>query len=165
VPLAPLDTLDFTSFKMHVGSKLIIDASGDIVNKSEPRRDLDPRGLDARIENYKLLGGGFLVVVVRQQPREVLQKLIHALSGVRFIVAVSPDVRLDDDESLQWGIFTRFDPARDMIFAEQIFIEARPVYRGTIGIDATWKPGYPEPLVMDESVVKLVDCRWAEYWK
>ena len=28
LPDAPLDTLDFTSFKMHVGSKLILDASG-----------------------------------------------------------------------------------------------------------------------------------------
>lgn len=165
VPFAPLDTLDFTSFKMHVGSKLIIDAAADVVNNADPPRALDPRSFDARIENYKLLDGGFLVVVVRQQPRDVLQKLIKGPLGVRFIVAVSPDVRLDDDENLQWGIFTRFDPARDMLFSEQIFIEARPVYRGTIGIDATWKQGYPQPLVMDESVVKLVDRRWGEYWK
>ena len=57
----------------------------------------------------------------------------------------------------RWGIFTRFDPARDMLFSEQTFVGARPVYRGTIGIDATWKEGYPAPLVMDESIVKLVD--------
>ncbi|HYR41916.1 MAG TPA: UbiD family decarboxylase [Terriglobia bacterium] len=165
VPFAPLDTLDFTSFKMHVGSKLIINAAGDVINKVEPPGDSDPRRFDTRVENYKLLDGGFLVIVVRQQPRDVLQKLIKSPLGVRFIVAVSPDVRLDDDENLQWGIFTRFDPARDMLFSEQIFIEARPVYRGTIGIDATWKQGYPQPLVMEESVIKLVDRRWAEYWK
>ena len=70
---------------------------------------------------------------------------------VRFIVAVSPDVKLDDDENLQWGIFTRFDPARDMLFSEQVFVGARPVYRGIIAIDATWKDGYPAPLVMDEA--------------
>ena len=39
------------------------------------------------------------------------------------------------------------------------------VYRGTIGIDATWKPGYPAPLEMDESIVKRVDRRWGDYWK
>ena len=33
------------------------------------------------------------------------------------------------------------------------------------GIDATWKKGYPLPLEMDESIVKLVDSRWGEYWK
>ena len=34
---------------------------------------------------------------------------------------------------------------RDMIFAEQSFSGARPVYRGLIGIDATWKQGYRFP--------------------
>jgi len=165
VPFAPLDTLDFTSLKMHVGSKLVIDAAGDIPVKSEPPRAADPRRFDERIESSKLLDGGFLVIVVRQNAREVLQNLVKAPLGVRFIVAVSPDVRLDDDENLQWGIFTRFDPARDMVFGEQVFVGARPVYRGTVGIDATWKEGYPAPLTMDESIVKLVDGRWAEYWK
>ena len=54
---------------------------------------------------------------------------------------------------------------RDMIFAEQSFSGARPVYRGLIGIDATWKQGYPLPLQMDDSIVRLVDRRWNEYWK
>ena len=91
--------------------------------------------------------------------------MLAASSDVRFVVAVSPDVNLDDDENLQWGIFTRFDPARDMVFSEQTFVGARPVYRGIVGIDATWKKGYPLPLEMDESIVKLVDSRWGEYWK
>jgi 4-hydroxy-3-polyprenylbenzoate decarboxylase len=165
LPFAPLDTLDFTSFKMHVGSKLVLDAAGEILNKLDIPRNVDAQRYDPRIVDWKLLDGGFLVVVVRQHAREVLQNLVKAPLGVRFIVAVSPDVRLDDDENLQWGIFTRFDPARDMFFGEQIFAGARPVYRGQIGIDATWKDGYPAPLVMDESVIKLVDRRWSEYWK
>jgi 4-hydroxy-3-polyprenylbenzoate decarboxylase len=165
LPFAPLDTLDFTSFTMHVGSKLVIDAAGEEVAKTPPPAAVDPRPYDSRIGNYRLLDGGFLVVVVRENPRDVLSKLVRAPLGVRFVVAVSEDVRLDDDENLQWGIFTRFDPARDMFFTDQTFVGARPVYRGIVGIDATWKQGYPEPLVMDESVVKLVDRRWADYWK
>ena len=165
LPFAPLDTLDFTSFTMHVGSKLVIDAAGEVLQKDDAPRDLDPRRFDERIENYRLLDGGFLVVVVRQNPRAVLDSLIRAPLNLRFVVAVSPDVRLEDDENLQWGIFTRFDPARDMLFSQQEFKGARPVYRGTVGIDATWKEGYPAPLVMDESIVKLVDRRWPEYWQ
>jgi len=165
LPVAPLDTLDFTSLQMHVGSKLIIDAAGHIINEAEPPVDIDPRPYDQRIEKCQLLDGGFLVIVVQQQAREVLQSIIKADLGVRFVVAVSPDVVIDDQENLQWGIFTRFDPARDMVFSEQTFVGARPVYRGTVGIDATWKEGYPAPLVMDESIVKLVDRRWSEYWK
>jgi 3-polyprenyl-4-hydroxybenzoate decarboxylase len=37
LPFAPLDTLDFTSFTMHVGSKLVIDACGPVL-----RKDLEP---------------------------------------------------------------------------------------------------------------------------
>jgi 4-hydroxybenzoate decarboxylase subunit C len=164
LPHAPLDTLDFTSFTMHVGSKLIIDAAGEVVNQTEPPTDFDARRLDPRIENHRLLSGGFLAVTVRQQSREVLANVIKAGLPIRFVAAVSPDVQLNDDENLQWGIFTRFDPARDMLFSEQTFVGARPVYRGIVGIDATWKPGYPEPLVMDDSIVKLVDRRWPEYF-
>ena len=87
------------------------------------------------------------------------------LGPIRFVVAVSPDVNLSDEENLLWGIFTRFDPARDMLFQEQSFLGARPVYRGRIAIDATWKAGYPLPLEMEESIRRKVDSRWGEYWK
>ncbi len=165
VPFAPLDTLDFTSFKMHVGSKLIIDAAGEVMEPAAPPSEVDPRRYDSRVEKFKLLDGGFLVVVVSDDARSVIGKLVHVPLPVRFIVAVSADVELDDDENLQWGIFTRFDPARDMFFTEQGFAGARPVYRGIVGIDATWKKGYPLPLQMDDSIVKLVDRRWGEYWR
>jgi 4-hydroxy-3-polyprenylbenzoate decarboxylase len=126
---------------------------------------VDPRQFDPRVEKYRLLEGGFLVVVVQSNARDVLAKLVQAPLDARFVIAVSGDVRLEDDENLQWGIFTRFDPARDMVFTEQTFVGARPVYRGIVGIDATWKQGYPEPLVMDAAIEKLVDRRWTEYWK
>ena len=77
---------------------------------------------------------------------------------------MSGDVDLANEASLLWGIFTRFDPARDMIMGSQEFIGARPVYRGRIGIDATWKEGYPVPVEMDPDIVRLVDRRWGEYF-
>jgi 4-hydroxy-3-polyprenylbenzoate decarboxylase len=165
LPLAPLDTLDFTSFRMHVGSKLVIDASGEAVAGVESRRDFDLRSFDPRIEDYRLLEDALLVVRLRQGGREVVARLVGAGLNVPLVAAVSPDVDLDDDENLQWGIFTRFDPARDMFFTEQRFVGAQPVYRGIAGIDATWKEGYPAPLVMEESVVRLVDRRWKDYWR
>jgi menaquinone biosynthesis decarboxylase len=165
LPFAPLDTLDFTSFTMHVGSKLVLDACGDVLRPDVPPPDFDFARVDSRIEKWKVLEGGFVVVAVRDGGRAVVKSIMAAKLGARFIVAVSPDVNLEDDENLQWGIFTRFDPARDMIFSEQEFVGARPVYRGVVGIDATWKKGYPLPLEMDESVVKLVDRRWGDYWK
>ena len=75
-----------------------------------------------------------------------------------------PDVDLGDRESLLWGIFTRFDPARDVVFTTTELRDAWPVYRGCLGIDATFKTGYPDPLVMNPAVVQLVDRRWEHYW-
>ena len=167
IPIAPLDTLDYTSYRLHVGSKLILDATGEPVTTDPPPRGVpDPAGFDPRVRGHRLMDGGFLVVVVDREPREVLERLVRwdGLGPVRFVVAVSEDVDLTDDTSTIWGIFTRFDPARDMLFTEQKFVGARPVYSGRIGIDSTWKEGYPPPVTMPEAVVKLVDRRWEEYF-
>lgn len=165
-PIAPLDTLDYTSYRMHVGSKLVLDATGEAVTSEPPPSSVvDPATLDRRVVGHTLLDGGCLVVVVRQEPRAVLETLVRheALGSVKFVIAVSDDVDLHDTENLVWGIFTRFDPARDMIAARQEFVGARPVYRGRIAMDATWKEGYPLPVTMPDEVVKLVDRRWGEY--
>ena len=168
LPTAPLDTLDFTSFKMHVGSKWVLDATGERITHEEPPRTVnDPRGLAGRISKYRLLDGGFLVVSIERDARAVLDALVRwrDLGPVKFIVGVSPDVDLQDEENLIWGIFTRFDPALDLIFEETSFVRSRPVYRGRIAIDATWKEGYPKPLEMSDEIKRLVDRRWKEYWK
>lgn len=168
IPIAPLDTLDYTSFKLHVGSKLVFDATGDPVTSEPPPSDVvDPARLDHRVLAHALLDGGFLIVVVAQDARAVLHTLVRheSLGSIKFVVAVSEDVRLDDLESTIWGIWTRFDPARDLICAEQKFVGARPVYGGRIGLDATWKEGYPLPLTMPDEVENLVDRRWSEYWR
>jgi 4-hydroxy-3-polyprenylbenzoate decarboxylase len=165
LPFAPLDTLDFTSFTMHVGSKLVLDACGPVLRQDSSAAQFDFVKIDSRITRWKLLDGGFLVLSVSGSGRSVVESVLAAKPDIRFAVAVSPDVNLDDDENLQWGIFTRFDPARDMVFSEQSFAGARPVYRGIVGIDATWKQGYPRPLEMDDSISRRVDSRWAEYWK
>ncbi len=81
------------------------------------------------------------------------------------IAVVSPDVDLNDDENLLWGIFTRFEPARDVVFGHTELRGSLPIYSGPMGIDATWKPGYPEPLVMDKRIVKKVDENWERYWR
>jgi 4-hydroxybenzoate decarboxylase subunit C len=166
LPIAPLDTLDYTSYRMHVGSKLVLDATGDaVVTEPPPAAIPDPRAMDGRIVRHRLVEG-LLVVTVREQPRAVLEGLVKwdGLGRIRLIVAVSEDIALEDEENLIWGIFTRFDPARDMVVQEQAFVGARPVYRGRVGIDATWKEGYPLPLTMPDEVERLVERRWSEYF-
>ena len=166
LPIAPLDTLDYTSFTMHVGSKVVFDATGERVTSDPPPSEIaDPTAFDSRIKGWKVLEGGFVVVQVASQPRDVLSRLIlwDGLGRVRFVVAVSEDVDLTNEEGTIWGIFSRFDPGRDMLFGEQKFVGARPVYGGRIGIDASWKEGYPLPLAMSGEIVERVDRRWGEY--
>ncbi|HEU4763481.1 MAG TPA: UbiD family decarboxylase [Gemmatimonadales bacterium] len=166
IPTAPLDTLDYTSFTLHVGSKLVLDLTGEVTQPADPPAAVaDPAAFDRRIRNHRVVEG-FLVVQVTDQPREVLEGLVKwdGLGPVRWIAAVSPDVDLADRTDLIWGIFTRFDPARDLIFQEQRFVGAKPVYGGRIGVDATWKPGYPPVVQMPEETVQLVDRRWGEYF-
>ncbi|HET9132335.1 MAG TPA: UbiD family decarboxylase, partial [Terriglobia bacterium] len=58
LPFAPLDTLDFTSFKLHVGSKLVIDACGEPLSPPHDNVADDFGRLNSRIEKWKLLDGG-----------------------------------------------------------------------------------------------------------
>lgn len=166
LPGVPLDTLDFTSYTLNLGSKMILDATEGGEAVRDPPSIGDPRSLDHRIRASRLLEDALLAVQVEGEAREVLSRLIAApdLRGVPIIAAVSPDVDLDDRVSLLWGLFTRFDCARDVLFPEVSLRGAWPTYRGPMGIDATFKSGYPDPIVMDDAVVRNVDERWASYW-
>lgn len=128
---------------------------------------------DPQIQGQALLGRAILAIRVEgANPRGALETALKAMrareSGSpralpRLVAAVSPDVPLDDRSLLLWGIFTRFDPARDVFFEHSELRGAWPVHRGRMAIDATFKAGYPAPLDMDPKIVKRVDQRWKEY--
>jgi 4-hydroxy-3-polyprenylbenzoate decarboxylase len=223
IPRAPLDTLDFTSFKMHLGSRMVVDATGNRAQYSGgspregPRKREEHRG-GRRMEDFVAptidlgIDGGAVVGdvaappggegtdadgVIRRDPREIAPDVVKwrlwedallvvqvervengigrkvmeplvaspAMADVKVIAVVSPDVDIEDDVDAIWGIFTRFDPARDVAFTAVNMTGIQPNYGGVMGIDATWKPGYPDPVEMDPDAVKLVDRRWAEYWR
>jgi 4-hydroxy-3-polyprenylbenzoate decarboxylase len=172
IPKVPLDTLDFTSYKMNLGSKMIIDAtkSRSTDNRvKNPKSEFDHiiREIDNRISDWNLLGETLLVVTVRDDGRDVVNKLTKSdeLVGPKIIAAVSPDVDIHNQEQTIWGIFTRFDAERDIMFTEEKLVGINPIFKGKMGIDATWKNGYPSPLVMSDEIIKKVDERWDSYWK
>jgi 4-hydroxybenzoate decarboxylase subunit C len=106
-----------------------------------------------------------LVVQVESGGREVLEKMLTlpGLESFSIVVAVSQDIPLSDQVLLLWGIFTRFDCARDTFFQRATLKNGHPVYEGPLMVDASWKKGYPEALTMTPEIVKKVDSRWAEY--
>lgn len=184
----PFDTLDFTSLTLNLGSKMILDATakprrsvsgGPAVTEAAPAHASLPSELrvpdltrvDRRITGQATLGRAILAIRVEgSEPRAALEAALAALRASdggsphpRIIAAVSPDIPLDNRTLLLWGIFTRFDPARDVFFEESKLRGAWPTHRGRMAIDATFKAGYPAPLTMDPAVVQKVDRRWKEY--
>jgi 4-hydroxy-3-polyprenylbenzoate decarboxylase len=174
LPKVPLDTLDFTSFTMNLGSKMIIDATR---KRRERRAQQDDgarqraidglRASDMRILDVNLVAGTLLLVKVTGGGAEVLSAIVKhpGLEGIALAAAVSSDVNIRERENYIWGVFTRFDCERDVQFTETTLHGISPIYKGMMGIDATWKQGYQRPLVMDEQIVKKVDERWDHYWK
>ncbi|CAN5853562.1 hypothetical protein BH20GEM1_BH20GEM1_10010 [soil metagenome] len=188
IPGVPQDTLDFTSFTMNLGSKLLLDCTSPAGGISGDDRPPDsdglagladlpggaaagfraPEELDPRVVDWRGYGDALLVVRVRERDgrtgRAVAEGLAAApsLGRYKWTAVVSDDVPLDDRTLLLWGIFTRFDAARDVVFSAARLDGAWPRYAGRMAIDATWKPGYPAPIVMDPDVVRRVDARWGE---
>jgi 4-hydroxy-3-polyprenylbenzoate decarboxylase len=188
IPSVPLDTLDFTSYTMNLGSKMVIDATSRRVDRIL-RNTTDPgaearaplvapfdlervRAVDSRILAARLVEGALLVLQVdsgiaaggNDAGAEVLARVLESgAARTKIVAVVSEDVNLDDPVSRLWGIFTRFDAARDVRFAESALRHAWPVHRGPLGIDATWKRGYPAPVGMPDDVVRKVSARWSEY--
>jgi len=175
IPKVPLDTLDFTSYKMNLGSKIIVDATiKQQREKSKTGKSEEVERIQARlpkeypaIRETRVYDDTLLLVKVGSDGRKIVENLVRLpeLRDLKIIAAVSEDVDLNNQESYIWGVFTRFDGERDVIFTKQLLVGISPVYYGVMGIDATWKPGYPAPLVMSEEIRERVNRRWEEYWR
>ncbi|MGH7443112.1 MAG: UbiD family decarboxylase, partial [bacterium] len=136
LPGTPLDTLDFTSYTMNLGSKLILDFTSSRGLRPESAPKARRPGALAKPLRYdperikKLVGssylgqlswnGSLLVIKLRNQGQPqpaVLKRLLQGpLGGHKLTALVSEDVDLEDPVSLLWGLFTRFDAARDIQF-------------------------------------------------
>jgi 4-hydroxy-3-polyprenylbenzoate decarboxylase len=174
LPKVPLDTLDFTSFKMNLGSKMILDAT----KKKGPAQRIPKLKkmaaairrlphLDRRVLDAVLVEDTLGIIKVTKDGGSIVRQFLTLpeFEELPLLAAVSDDVDIHDAESYIWGIFTRFDCERDVRFAEFRHIGISPIYGGTMGIDATWKRGYPAALTMDEKIVKKVDEKWDYYWR
>src|SRR5438093_3323148 len=80
IPGVPLDTLDFTSYTMNLGSKMVLDAQSAPGPAREARAASgplpDPRTFDPGVQASRLAWGGMLVVQVSAEGRAVAERLI-----------------------------------------------------------------------------------------
>lgn len=170
-----LDTLDFTSGEMNLGSKMIVDATSAPGAPAPVARTAPPPAAMPGVAALRAWEGALLAVQPRGRAdhpapdrgegREALGHVLAspAAAGFKFVATVSEDVDLANDVSLLWGIFTRFDCARDVLPAKSEIRGAWPKLTGPVGIDATFKSGYPDPVTMLPEVVERVRHRWPEY--
>ncbi len=166
IPGTSQDTLDFTGPRINRGSKMIVDATrGKGFEPKVPVALPDLNGIHPQIVNWRLLEDALLAVKVKGDSREVLKRILDRseFQSLKMIVVVSEDVPLENDVLLIWGIFTRFDCERDVLFARTELRGSRAVHSGPMGIDASWKRGYPDPVEMSPEIIEKVTLRWQEY--
>jgi len=163
----PADTLDFATEVWHHGSKMVLDATGPGGPKTSIPLPGNLRSIAPDLVKSRLVGHTMLVAQVSRNGRENLESLVASrfLAGLKIIAVVSEDVDLDSNLELLWGIFTRFDPVRDLVFTQSSMRGVAPLYEGVLGLDATYKDWYPKPIVMDPATIEKVTMRWDEYWK
>lgn len=184
LPGTSQDTLDFTGLKLNRGSKMILDASspapsshhlrgGNLEETSREARNLllsQLKKVDPKILELTMLEDCLLVIKVdsgrdSEDCKDLLEKVLERSEVQKFKIAalVGEDVPLENETLLIWGIFTRFDCERDVLFPKAELRGSRPLFSGPMGIDATWKKGYPEPVEMAPEVIENVSRRWKEY--
>jgi 4-hydroxy-3-polyprenylbenzoate decarboxylase len=165
----PLDTLDFTSGKMNVGSKVGLNGIGDGKKISPDSFETvvisDPRNNYNKIKNYRVVNKNIIVISSDSDPK-VIAKEIHSsklLSDFKIIFIVGMDIKINDDIDLIWGIFTRFDPTLDIYFEEYNRNNSSVRFSGRMIVDATQKDWYPKVLNMSLDIVEKVEKNWKKY--
>ncbi len=170
--LAPTaqDTLDFTGPTMNTGSKLILLGTRGHrapVRLQPPPPPPPPPAVHPQIIAMVAVGESFLVVQIppeANKPNIRTALANHKTTGqYLFHVLVSPDVPLNDLRMILWGWFTRFDPLLDLHPAQREIVGNRLVLQFPITIDATWKPGYRQPVAFDPEHERRVNENWGHY--
>jgi len=166
-----IDTLDYSSGRLHEGSKLVIAASG-------PQLRTLPVAMDSRIQLPEELGfteprvflPGILVVKGPSFKAETngRDRMVDrfctsynrqdAINGFPLIVVVD-DSRFAAENlgNFLWTTFTRSNPATDIYGIEAFFADKHWGCFGSLVIDARTKPHHAPPLVEDPDVTRRVD--------
>ena len=142
----PLDALDHSSARALYGCRLGVDATS-------------PEGGEGKApaarESFRVLA------VAKERPFQGRQALEEALAAGKdkFVVAVDSAVDPNDLSAVLWKMFNNIDARRDLVFSgERIGADATKKWREE-GLIRDW----PDDIVMDPGIKKLVDERWGEY--
>ncbi|EGU36838.1 3-octaprenyl-4-hydroxybenzoate carboxy-lyase [Vibrio ichthyoenteri ATCC 700023] len=179
----PIDSLDFASPVVGLGSKIGWDATikwqAELATSSaevkgellEPDAILEqiklanPIICDIYLPKGALCGQMVLVSIDKQNPGEGQQVIaaiwshLSPLVDPKFIVVCDDDVNIRDWNDVIWAVTTRMDPARDSLLERSADV-------GRIALDATNKLGdeasreWGVPIKKDPQLVDKIDAIW-----
>ncbi|EOW9184939.1 4-hydroxy-3-polyprenylbenzoate decarboxylase [Vibrio cholerae] len=179
----PIDSLDFASPVVGLGSKIGLDATvkwpAELVlsnsDQSDKTTELSLEVLKACLSDEadvldvalpEAANGKLVLLLINKQEagqaQQLLQRVVDKLNGdspLKFVILCDDDVNIHDWNDVIWAMTTRMDPARDSL---------RIVGQDLICFDATNKlPGEVErewgtPIRKDPKLVAKIDSLWDE---
>ncbi|HIF9197388.1 TPA: 4-hydroxy-3-polyprenylbenzoate decarboxylase [Photobacterium damselae] len=183
----PIDSLDFASPVVGLGSKMGLDATRkwpaeltgrspdcsvteviDLIAKEAQLREAYPQIIDCYFPPQAKDHSMALVSIDKQavgDGKAMIEALWHQMSQFttpKFVIICDGDVNVRDWNDVIWAITTRMDPTRDTISVPAGATSSK------MGLDATNKlPGETErewgtPIVKDRKVVAKIDAIWEQ---
>ncbi|AOY48462.1 TPA: 4-hydroxy-3-polyprenylbenzoate decarboxylase [Vibrio cholerae] len=179
----PIDSLDFASPVVGLGSKIGLDATvkwpTELVlsnsDQSDKTTELSLEALKACLSDEadvldvalpEAANGKLVLLLINKQEagqaQQLLQRVVDKLNGdspLKFVILCDDDVNIHDWNDVIWAMTTRMDPARDSL---------RIVGQDLICFDATNKlPDEVErewgtPIRKDPKLVAKIDSLWDE---
>lgn len=179
----PIDSLDFASPVVGLGSKIGLDATvkwpAELVlsnsDQSDKTTELSLEVLKACLSDEadvldvalpEAANGKLVLLLINKQEagqaQQLLQRVVDKLNGdspLKFVILCDDDVNIHDWNDVIWAMTTRMDPARDSL---------RIVGQDLICFDATNKlPDEVErewgtPIRKDPKLVAKIDSLWDE---
>ncbi len=176
---AHTDTLDVAGPLTDHGSKLGIDATPKKGREQFEIRKItlpELKGKGEIIDELRPIDGILVVKIKKDRPfkaREIANEIweIDLEKKVRIMFIVDEEIDIHEKTELLWGLFTRFDPERDIFFDERkLNYRVLPNFGTRMAIDCTRKfkeEGHLKPwleiIEMDEQIKKRVTQRWKEF--
>ncbi|MGR5261998.1 4-hydroxy-3-polyprenylbenzoate decarboxylase [Vibrio astriarenae] len=180
----PIDSLDFASPVVGLGSKMGLDATikWDVERGDEDTEQLKvdvervEQQLNASINCLKRCfvpqsaNGGIVILdldkMQQGQGKQVIEQaaeIVAQFTTAKFIIVCDDDVDVTDWNDIIWAITTRMDPSRDSFYIDVLSQPSR-----VLGMDATNKSGseitreWGTPIKKSPQLIEKVDSIWDE---
>ena len=160
-----MDTLDYSGPRVSEGSKGILLGVGHAIR--ELKREFSG-SLPSGVTSAVVFSPGCLVVsgTAFSDDRKLGERVANYDGFKDFcliILADNAEKTASNVSYFLWSVFTRFEPAGDIIAKSLTLNRYHPTMEAPVVIDSRMKPWYPGELECDPETERLVSSRWGEY--